>query len=902
MLSKVRREDIFAKLLGELGYSPFPHQLITYDAIASGYNTVLSAPTGSGKTEAAILPILSELIMAPEKYRPVTVLYITPLRALINDLMRRLKRMFETYGFLVARKHGDVSLKERKERMRHTPTVLITTPESLEIDMDMSPKFLKYLMNVRWVIIDELHEISSSKRGLQLAILLERLRRMAGDFQVIGLSATVSNPLKALIPFLGSSSRGTKAISAGGKKYSIKVMKTDDLIRALDELVSDGSKTLVFVNSRRLAERLLEGLSNDSSSKAAVHHSSISGEVKEGVESLFRKGDIKVVIATKTLELGIDVGDINKVIHVGSPTSVYSLLQRAGRAKHKVEEVSEAVILVDAESDYYLSLAAKKLIEEGTIEESPEMSCYLDVVSREILGHCLKRQAKVNELVDIITSVHPCKGRANDILKLVELLKSNGLLKEVSEEVVRTGRFFYQLWSKGGAGVDIRRFFSTIQNNDDKFTVKFATKEIGSLDMTYVLKYLRPWDRVRIGGRVWEVTSIDLTHKAVNVHPAGSSGTIPSWSGSLISHSTLLTKKFFWCLRECRECGICDEEVARWFRRYEVTPPSDSELLLEHNNELQVLYGPMGHRFFELLGYVLAYIGLTSGKGVVSVRVSPYGIASKNILQLLNAAKAMGLNANYLIKESIKITPQYHMKLRELLPSFGTLKHPLVKEEAIRQVIDEFNNDAENTKLLREFLEGNINLRIVNTARPSPIAVMISKAPNLRPWYGGSLHVIAESLKGMALTAEEVAEVSGLPAAYVERKLKRMRALKGRLKTIMIYDVFDGRTRWALAEDLEGLARNDLKDSFTPKYGGIYTVSLITDKLDPGKSTVISLGKDNLGKVSEDIQADELYKVVVRPLSGRKALTYYNIPKKLLPLIILNAATYLEGMGYADFI
>ena len=902
MLSEVRREDIFTKLLEELGYTPFPHQLIAYEAVASGYNTVITSPTGSGKTEAAVLPILSELIMAPEKYEPVTVLYITPLRALINDLMRRLKTVFEPYGFSVARKHGDVSLKERKERMKHAPTVLITTPESLEIDMDMSPKFWKHLRNVRWVIIDELHEISSSKRGLQLAILLERLRRMAGDFQVIGLSATVSNPLKVLKPFLGSSSRGTKAVSARGKKYSIKVMRTDDLMRALDELVSDGSKTLVFVNSRRLAERLLEGLSNDSSSKAAVHHSSISGEVKEGVESLFRKGDIKVVIATKTLELGIDVGDIDRVIHVGSPTSVYSLLQRAGRAKHKVDEISEAVILVDAESDYYLSLAAKKLTDEGINEESPEMPCYLDVVSREVLGHCLKRHVKISELMDIITSVQPCRERARDLLKLIELLKSNGLLKELGEEKVRTGRFFYQVWSKGGAGVDIRRFFSTIQNNDDKFTVKFVAKEIGSLDMTYVLKYLRPWDKVRIGGRVWEVTSIDLTHKAVNVHPAGSSGVIPSWSGSLISHSTLLSKKFFRCLSECEECGICDEEVVKWFEKYGVSPPTESELLVERLNELEVLYGPMGHRFFELLGYVLAYIGLSSGKGVVSVRVSPYGIASKNILHLLNTAKAMGLDGNYLIKEAIKITPQYHMKLRELLPSFGSLKNSLVKEEAIKQVIDEFNNDAENTELIKELLAGGISLRAVNALSPSPIAEVISKAPNLRPWYGGSLHVIAESLKGMALTAEEVAEVSGLPPAYVERKLKRMRALKGRLKAIMIYDVFDGRVRWALADDLERLARNDLKDSFTPKYGGIYTVSLMTDKLDPGKSTVINLGKDSLEKVSEGIQADEFYKVIVRPLSGRKALTYYNVPKRLLPLVIMNAATYLEGMGYADFI
>jgi len=901
MLPEMKNEKIYRELLSMLGYTPFQHQLLAYEAIAGGYNVILSAPTGSGKTEAALLPILATLVNS-KRYNPVSVLYITPLKALTNDLVYRIRKFFEPFGLTVARKHGDVPVKERKERIRHAPIILITTPESLEVDLDISLKFWDYLRNVRWVIIDELHEISHNKRGLQLAILLERLRRLAGDFQVIGLSATVLKPLSVFKPFLGSSSRRLKAITAKGKRYLIKVLKSADLVESLKDLVSDGRKTLVFVDSRRLAEKLFEGLSNMKTSKVAVHHSSIAGGIKERVEASFRRGDVQIVITTKTLELGIDVGDISRVIHIGAPSTVYSLLQRAGRAGHRLSEVSEAVILVDKDDDYYLSIAAEKLVKEGIMEKMPSMPCYLDVVSREILGHSLRRRTSLKEILSILTSVQPCRERLGDLSRLIELLESNGLLKKDGKGFVRVGGFFYKVWSKDGAGVDIKRFFSTIQSSDDKFVVRWENKDVGFLDTTYVLKYLRPWDRIRIGGRVWEVTNIDLIHKSINVHPATSSGFIPLWIGSLIDHSALLTDRFFKCLRKCEDCNICESDVVKWFKELNIEPPKASELLLEQVNDLYVLYGAMGHRFFELLGYILAYLGLTTGKGIINVKVSPYGLAAEEIPGLFKTIRALGLKGNRLVREAIKITPHYHVKLRELLPSFGSLKSSLVREEAVKQVLEYFNSESNNAKLIDELLSGKIKVRVVNALTPSPIAEMISKAPNLRPWYGGSQYVIVESLRGMALTAEEIAEVSGLPVTYVERKLKRMRSLPGRVKVIAIYDPFDGRIRWVLKDDLERLALTDLKESFTPRYGGTYVISLLTDTLDPGRSIVLRVGRDRIDNIGEGIYVDVFYKVVVRPLTRGRALTYYYVPKEYLSLIIMNAVTYLERMGYADIV
>ena len=899
MITEAPKE--LAKILDNLGIKPFPHQVEMFKAIYTGSNAVLTAPTGSGKTEAVILPLLS--MMVKEKVKPVSLLYVTPLRALINDLTKRLRKIFEPYGFTVARKHGDTPVKERRARIKKVPHVLITTPESLEIDLDLSLKLRRHLTNVKWVVIDELHEIARNKRGLQLAILLERLRRLAGDFQTIGLSATASNASEMFEPFTGTSQRGFIAIKATGKKYFIDVIKADDIISALRNVIRPKEKVLIFVNSRRLAEKINGRLESDLQEDIAVHHSSISGKMKESVEVKFKEGTIKVVVATKTLELGIDIGDIDKIIHIGAPTTVSSLVQRAGRASHNIWKPSKAVIVVEDDEGYYLSIAAKTLAERGIIEKFSNMPCYLDVVAREILGYLLRKEDDVEKVIDIITSVKPCFKEKANVRRVVKLLEKQGLLRISKDNKGRVGRFFYRLWSNSGAGVDIKRFFTNIPNTDEKFLIKMGEENIGFLDTNFVLKFVRPWDRIRVAGRVWEVESIDLMHKTVNVRPSLATGQIPLWRGSFLNHSTLISKEFFDCLNNCELCNLCNDEVYKWFTTNKVKPPSAGEVIVERiNNNNEVIYGPQGHRFFELLGYVLFYSRQKNEKRLNNIRVSPLGIASKRLLPDLKALKAQNVSLEEVIKDAVKITPQYHLKLRELLPSFGSLKDPLVEEEAVKQVIEEFNLDTNALLILKKLIDGEIVIRVIATFKASPIARLILSSPILRPWYGGSYYVIAESLRGTALTPGEISEISGLSPSYVERKLKHMRRFKGRLKTIAFFDISDGQVRWALAEELSTLAKGMFRESFTPKVGGIYIVSLAIDRLDPGKSVIIHVKHNDLKKICRGIDANIVYKVTVKPINGStRKLTYYNVPKELVPLVIRNAVAFLEGMGYASF-
>lgn len=316
-------------------------QEIAIKPILNGHNTLIIAPTGFGKTEAAILPILS--LMSDSDQKPVSIIYITPLKALINDLTIRIDRWASKLGYLVNRKHGEVPQKEKNMRLKKAPHILVTTPEGLEIDMDWASKFRENYKNVNWVVIDEIHELIGSKRGAQLFVLLERLKDFSGrDFQRIGLSATISNQELVASTLFGSSKRPRSIVKADvGKEFKLRIKKissTGDLWYESAKAIRESLEppTLVFTNSRFLTERLHEELEKLGERGIYVHHSSISRDSKNHAEENLRSGKAGAVLCTKTLELGIDVGKVKKIIMYRPPPSVASFLQRLGRSGHCV--------------------------------------------------------------------------------------------------------------------------------------------------------------------------------------------------------------------------------------------------------------------------------------------------------------------------------------------------------------------------------------------------------------------------------------------------------------------------------------------------------------------------------------------------------------------------------------
>src|SRR3989475_4984900 len=356
--------------LAKLGFHEFTEpQRRAIPRIMEGESALVIAPTGIGKTEAAILPILHKILT--EKPEPVSCMYITPLRALNRDMLRRMTFFGEQLGVRVAVRHGDTPQKERQEQTRHPPDILITTPETFQI-LFTGRRGRDQLRTLQWVVVDEIHEMAGDDRGAQLAVALERLVEMVGhDVQRIGLSATVGTP-EEVASFLGGVGREVEVIKGPipkGMRIQVEfpVPSDDDngraeklhlrdvqaaAIRLCQELIDSHRSTLFFVNTRDTAEFLSSRMRTwFPELSLGVHHGSLSKDVRIQMEDDFKAGVLKALICTSFLELGVDVGSADFVLQYNSPREVSRLVQRIGRSGHGVGEVSDGLVITTHEDD-----------------------------------------------------------------------------------------------------------------------------------------------------------------------------------------------------------------------------------------------------------------------------------------------------------------------------------------------------------------------------------------------------------------------------------------------------------------------------------------------------------------------------------------------------------------------
>ncbi|PSQ45333.1 helicase, partial [Halobacteriales archaeon SW_7_68_16] len=353
-----RLGDEVRTALSDRGFStPTEPQRLAIDPIVAGDHTLVVAPTGTGKTETAMLPVLDAIVRQPSR-DGFSALYITPLRALNRDMRERLEWWGDRLDLDVQVRHGDTTDYQRSKQAEDPPDVLVTTPETLQA-MFTGERLRAGLEDIAHVVIDEVHELAASKRGAQLTVALERLRELAGPIQRIGLSATVGDP-EAVASFLSGGRPCTiRSVDVGSRLdvsvTSPTVCDTDrDLagelattpemashVRAIRDLVADHDSTLIFVNTRQTAEALGSRFGRlDDDIGIGVHHGSLSKTARIGIEDRFKAGEIDALLCTSSMELGIDVGRIDHVIQYQSPRQVTRLLQRVGRAGHRRDLVS----------------------------------------------------------------------------------------------------------------------------------------------------------------------------------------------------------------------------------------------------------------------------------------------------------------------------------------------------------------------------------------------------------------------------------------------------------------------------------------------------------------------------------------------------------------------------------
>jgi len=500
------------------------------------HDSLVIAPTGSGKTECSVIPIFTE-IKESKKTGKIKALYITPLRALNRDVFRRITRYAQNDGLTIEIRHGDTTQSVRRKISNAPPDVLITTPETLVILLTQK-KMLDALSELEWVIIDEVHELLSNERGAQLSLSLERLQlNSKSDITRVGLSATIGN-IEETAKFVVGTKRKCKIVKDTSiRKYDVEIKYIDGTISDVADSIIEyitkldlNSPVLLFTNTRGEAEFLASILKEKSTINIELHHGSLSRQVREETESILREGKQSIVICTSSLELGLDIGSVELVVHYGSPRQVSKLIQRIGRSRHNKDSSAKGLIITNNADDEFEANSILERVKEGSIEEQKIHEGSLDVLAHHLVGLAIQiGKVPVDLAFRTFTNAYPFRNLTIDsFFKVLELLDSNYLLFFDREKML--------FWTKGRA---FRYYFENLSTIPDilKFKVLdvIGKKIIGSLDQRFVGDYGDAGNVFVLRGTQWRILNVDEKSLTINVEPVHSGGiTVPYWEGENI--------------------------------------------------------------------------------------------------------------------------------------------------------------------------------------------------------------------------------------------------------------------------------------------------------------------------------------------------------------------------------
>ena len=519
-------------------------QKISYPVISRKQNCLLVAPTGSGKTEASLIPILS--LLDSERARNIEfvqdnaifVLYITPLRALNNDVHRRIIDYAKRRNLDAQIRHGDTSRIAKQKMVKKPPHILITTPESLGIILTQE-KFKAFLKHLRWVVIDEVHELIGNERGTHLTVSLERLQNLSShDLVRIGLSATIGN-LKDAANFISGTDRKCSILVDNTiRNYDIDVKYLKGSISNAAKFVFDYLKdnkitgsVLLFTNTRDEAEYIGTTIRNQNKIPIEVHHGSLSRETREETEKKLRQGLEGIVVCTSSLELGLDIGSVELVIHYGSSKQVSKLVQRIGRSRHANYKSAKGLIIANSGDDELECLSIINRMKNRSIEIQNTHKNSLDVIAHHLVGFVMSTSEPKNlgEVYQIITKAYPFRELAfSDLEQCAVLLDSFRIIKYDPENQTYARRIkSYKYYFEN---------ISTIPN-----IVKFEVidvirkKRIGTLDQQFIGEFGERGNVFILKGTQWRIVSVDENKLQVNVEQVfGSPINIPHWVGEMI--------------------------------------------------------------------------------------------------------------------------------------------------------------------------------------------------------------------------------------------------------------------------------------------------------------------------------------------------------------------------------
>lgn len=882
------------EVIRRLGYQkPTLVQTKAIPIILRGYHTLIIAPTGSGKTEAVIFPCVSKILSKNMvKFKGVKLIYITPLRALNRDLELRLRSILNELGLSINVRHGDTSQYTRKLISKKPPDILVTTPETFQYIL-INRDLRKYLKSVNFVIVDEFHELMESKRGAELITSLERLAFINPHFQRIALSASIGD--ERLASNFLAYERRVEVVNVGfTRDTQIKVLiplcHEDDInckVRYVANTLKDVKTSLIFTNTRSEAEYL--GLKlKELGISVAVHHGSLDKSERLNVESSLREALVKGVVCTSSLELGIDVGNVDLVIQVSSPRQAIKLLQRVGRSLHKIDLPAKGVIVTNINFDDVIeSLVIATRALRGNLEKSEPYENPLDVLAHQVIGLALEYSGiELNKIFNIIRKSYPFRNISletlHDLIKELENLKLIKVAKDKDDLIIEPtvkGRIYY--------------LTTTMIVEASQFDVIDITsnKKVGFLDEKFIALECEVNKVISLGGNLWKIIKVDDGKKKVFVEPIinAQEVIIPSWEGELIPVDGKVSREVC-ALRRLISIHGCEvlnkyslsseyikkicKDFYNYFKEYEVIP-TDRDLVIElirkKDSNALVINSCLGNKGNATLAYILGYLLENNLRISTVFKYDPYrvifilnkAITEYDIHEVLNYL--VGIDEEEvlnLLKTALRKSKLFEYRLISVLRRVGVITEE-TPINVVKTLVHEYKGSLFGAEALNEIftedLDINILIKFLKLLKEGKVRVHIQNFKEVPKFTYQAIN---------RLGFMDKVKVSVIPDEIIAEIIKR-RILRRKMQFICL------TCGWFTIREVKDVDNNFKCFKCGSRYIGI------TKVLDP---QIPKLVKNILkkGKIPKTLSEDE--KRIIKELieSGNIYLTYGSISAKVL--------------------
>lgn len=611
--TKPQLPDVLSRWFDSRGWAPRRHQLDVLASHRAGESALLIAPTGAGKTLAGFLPTLDDLINVPQD--GLHTLYISPLKALAVDVARNLTTPIGEMGLdiSVETRTGDTPQHKRQRQRYDPPNILLTTPEQIALLLSHADS-ARLFGSLKRIVLDELHAMVTSKRGELLSLAIARLAKLAPDVKITALSATVAQP-EMLRDWIGAPVAPRPAVllnADGGALPELSILASEDRVpwaghsgayahKDLYEIIKRNGTSLLFVNTRSQAEMLFQGLwqINDDNLPIALHHGSLNVEQRRKVESAMVRGELRAVVCTSTLDLGIDWGDVDLVIQIGAPKGASRMLQRIGRANHRLDEPSRALFVPSNRFEVLECEAALEAVADGAQDSEDPVSGGLDVLAQHILGLACAAPLDANDTYAEITSAWPYRDLSRaQFDRVLDFVATGGYALKAYERYARLRKTPEGKWRIANPKVaqQYRLNVGTIieepmvrvrlvrgrghKQGASTGPIGRGGRVLGEME-EYFFNHMVPGDTFLFGGEIVAFEAMReneaYVSRAFSERPK-----IPSYMGGKFPLSTFLADKVRRILAEPDSWGALPPQVRDWLslqRDVSVLPKRDSLLI-----------------------------------------------------------------------------------------------------------------------------------------------------------------------------------------------------------------------------------------------------------------------------------------------------------------------------------